>query len=52
MISISGWILLAGGTATFVASLANNSLKVYWVRFIAIGLAVLGFAMLKTTGTL
>jgi hypothetical protein len=52
MISISGWILLAGGTVTFVASLANISLEVHWVQFLAIGLAALGFAMLKTTGTL
>jgi hypothetical protein len=52
MISILGWILLAGGTITLVTSLANNSLEIYWVRFLAIGLAVLGFAMLKTTGAL
>ena len=52
MISILGWILLAGGTLTFVASLANNNLEIYWVRFLAIGLAVIGFAMLKTTGAL
>ena len=52
MISILGWILLAGGTLTFVASLVNNSLEIYWLRFLAIGLAVLGFAVLKTTGGL
>jgi hypothetical protein len=52
MISILGWILLAGGTLTFVASLANKSLEIYWVRFLAIGLAILGFAMLKNTGAL
>jgi hypothetical protein len=52
MISSIGWILIAGGTLTLIASLANNSLEIYWVRFLAIGLAVLGFAMLKTAGAL
>ena len=52
MISVLGWIFMAGGTLTLIASLANNSLEIYWVRFLAIGVAVLGFGMLKATGAL
>ncbi len=43
---------MAGGTRTLIASLANNSLEIYWLRYSAIGIAVVGFSILKTTGAL
>lgn len=52
MTSFLGWILMAGGTLTFAVSLGKSNLEIHWVRFLAIGVAVLGFAILKTTGAI
>ena len=52
VISILGWIFLTGGALAYIGSLASNAHWIYWVQILAIGFAVLGFGMLKTTGAL
>jgi hypothetical protein len=52
MILALGWILLVIGTATYVISLANRSLSILWVQILAIGIGILGFAILKANGAL
>lgn len=49
VVTIIGWALLVAGTVTFVISLANSSLWVYWLRFLALGFGVLGYGVLKTS---
>ena len=47
---IIGWILLVGGTVTYLIALAKDSSSMLWIQILAIGIAVFGFAILKANG--